>query len=149
MFFCFFIFSEVHFSRSVVLDSLHSMDCSPQGFPVHHQLPEPTQTHVHWVSDAIQPSHPVTPFSSCPQSFPASESFLMSQLFVSGGPSIGPSASVSVLPINTQGSSPLESTGLISPQPKRLSRVFSSTTIWKHKFFGAQLSLWSSSHIHT
>ena len=59
MVFCFFIFSEVHFSCSVMLDSLHSMDCSPRGFPVHHQLPEPTQTHVHWVSDAIQPSHPL------------------------------------------------------------------------------------------
>ena len=71
MFFCFFIFSEVHFSRSVVLDSLHSMDCSPQGFPVHHQLPEPTQTHVHWVSDAIQPSYPL--LSPSPPAFNLSQ----------------------------------------------------------------------------
>ena len=58
------------------------MDCSTPGFPVHHQLPELTQTHVHWVNDAIQPSHPVIPFSSCFQSFPASGSFQMSQFFV-------------------------------------------------------------------
>ena len=61
------------------------MDCSTPGLPVHHQLPEFNQTHVHWVGDAIQPSHPVVPFSSCPQSFPDSGSFQMSQLFASGG----------------------------------------------------------------
>ena len=65
-----------------------SMDCSMPGFPVFHYLPEFAQTHVHWVSDAIQPSHPVTPFSSCPQSLSASESFPMSWLFASGGQSI-------------------------------------------------------------
>ena len=69
------------------------MDYSTPGLPVHHQLPELTQTHVHSVSDAIQPSYPVLPFSSHPQSFPASGSFLMSQLFASGGQSIGVSAS--------------------------------------------------------
>ena len=69
---------------------------STPGLPVHHQLPESTQTHVHRVDDAIQPSHPVVPFSSCPQSFPASGSFQMSQLFTSGGQSIGVSASTSV-----------------------------------------------------
>ena len=63
-------------------------DCSMPGFPVLHQLPELAQTHVHWVGDAIQPSHPVTPFSSCPQSFPASGSFPVSQLFISGSQSI-------------------------------------------------------------
>ena len=65
------------------------MDCSTSGFPVRHYLPEFLQTHVHWVDDAIQPSHPVTPLSSCPQSFPASGSFPVSQLFASGGHSIG------------------------------------------------------------
>ena len=76
------------------------MDCSTPGFPVHHHLPEPV--HVHGVSDAIQPSHPVIPFSSCLQSFPASGSLLMSQLFTSGGQSIGTSDSAPVLPMNIQ-----------------------------------------------
>ena len=75
---------------------------APPGLPVHHQLLEFTQTHVNWVGDAIQPSDPVIPFSSCPQSFPASGCFPMSQLFASGGQSIGISALASVLPMNTQ-----------------------------------------------
>ena len=79
------------------------MDCSTPGFPVHHQLPELAQTLVHWVSDAIQSSHPLSsPFSSCLQSFPASGSFPRSQFFTSGGQSIGTSVSISVLPVNTQ-----------------------------------------------
>ena len=79
------------------------MNCSTPGLPVHHQLPGFTQTHVHRVSDAIQPSYPLlSPFSSCPQSLPASESFPMSQLFTSGGQSIGVSALASFLPKNTQ-----------------------------------------------
>ena len=82
------------------------MNCSTPGLPVHHQLPEFTQTHVHQVGDAIQPSHPVVPFS-CPQSFQALASFPMSQLFPWGGQSIGVSASTSVLPNNTQDWSPL------------------------------------------
>ena len=90
------------------------------------------QTHVHWVSDAI--SFSVVPFSSCPQSFPTSGSFPMSQLFVSGGQSVG--ASASVFPMNIQGWFPLGFTGLISLEYKGLSRVFSSTTIQKHQFFG-------------
>ena len=90
------------------------MNCSMPGFPVHHQFLEPTQTQVHWVSDAIQPSHSVTPFSSYLQSFPASGSFLMSQFFTSGGQSIGVSASTSVLPMNTQDWSTLGWTGWIS-----------------------------------
>ena len=94
------------------------MNCSTPGLSVHHQLPEFTQSHVHWVGDAIQPSHPVVPFSSCPQSLPASESFPMSQLFTWGGPSIGVSALASVLPKNTQDWSPLEWTGWISLQSK-------------------------------
>ena len=77
-------------------------DCSTPGFLVFHHLPELSQTHVR-VGDAIQPSHPVIPFSSCPQSFPASGSFLMSWLFESSGPTIGASASASVLPMNIQG----------------------------------------------
>ena len=78
------------------------MDCSMPGFPVHHQLPELVQTHVHQDSDAIQPFHSVIPFSSCLLSFPATESLPMSQFFTSGGQSIGVSASVSVLPMNIQ-----------------------------------------------
>ena len=92
-------------------------------------------------------SSSAVPFSSCLQSFPASGSFPMSQFFVSGSQSIG--ASASVLPVNTQDWSPLGWTGWISLQSKGLSRVFSSTTVQKHQFFGTQLSLWYSSHIHT
>ena len=86
-------------------------------------------------------------FSSCPQTFPASGSFPMSRLFTSGGQSIGVSTSASVLPMNIQGWFPLGFTGLISLQPKGLSRVFSSTTVWKHQFLAIQPSLWSNSHI--
>ena len=89
------------------------------------------------------------PFSSCLQSFPASGSFPMSQLFTSGGQSIGVSASASVLPVNTQDWSPLGWTGWISLQSKGLSRVFSNNTIQKHQFFSTQLSSQSNSHIHT
>ena len=78
------------------------MNHSTPGLPDHHQLLESTQTHVHRINDAIQPSHSVVPFSSCPQSFPASRAFQMSQLFTSGGQCIGVSASTSVLPMNTQ-----------------------------------------------
>ena len=128
------------------------MNCSTPGLPVHHQLPESTQTHVHWVSDAIQHhliiiSSSVVPFS-CPQSLPSSGSFPMSQLFASHGQSIGVSASASVLPMNTQDWSPLGWTGWISLQFKGLSRVFSNTTAQKHQFFGAQLSSQPNSHIH-
>ena len=114
------------------------MDCSMPDSPVHHQLPELTQTHLHWVSDAIHPSHPVIPFSSNPQSFPALGSFQMSQLFASHGQSIGVSASASVLPMNVQDWFPLGWTGLISLQSKGLSRVSahlsSLTNIYKLKF---------------
>ena len=92
-------------------------------------------------------SSSAAPFSFCLQSFPASESFLMSWLFASGGQSIG--ASASVPPANIQGWFPLGLTGLISFLSKGLSEVFSSTTVWKHQFFGAQSSSWSNSHIHT
>ena len=123
-------------------------DCSMPNFPVHHQLREFAQTHIHSVGDAIQPSHPLSPFSSYPQSLPASGSFLMRQLFTSGGQSIGASASASALPMYIQGWFPLRLTGLPSFLSKGLSRVFYST-IQNHQFFCAQLSLWSNSHIHT
>ena len=103
-----------------------SLDCNTPDFPVLHHFLELAQTHAHWVGDAIQPSHSVIPFSSCLQSFPASGSFLMSQLFTSGGQSIG--ASASVLPKNIKDWFPLGLTGLISLQSKGLSRVFSKST---------------------
>ena len=106
------------------------MDCTTRGLPVQHQLLEFTQTPVCWVSDAIQPSHRSSgiPFSSCLQFFPTSGSFPMSQLFVSGGQSIGVSASTSVLPMNIWNWFPLGWTGWISLQSKGLSRAFSNTT---------------------
>ena len=123
------------------------MDQSMPGLPVHHQLTESTQTQLQSVGDAIQLSKSsVIPFSSCLQSFPASGSFQISQLFASGSQSIGVSASASVLPMNTQD---YLWTGWISLQSKGLSRVFSNTTVQKHQFFGAQLSSLSNSHIHT
>ena len=100
-----------------------------------------------WYHPAISSS--VIPFSSCPQSLPASGSFLMSQLFAWGGQSIGVSASASVLPLNTQDWSPLGGTGWISLQSKGLSRFFSDTTVQKDQFFSTQLSSQSNSHIHT
>ena len=118
-----------------------------QAFPVHHQCPELAQTHVHWVSGAIQPSDPLVPFSSCLYSFPASGSFPVSQFFTSGGQCTGVSASV--LPVNIQGWFPLGLTGWTSLQYKGLWRVLSNTTVQNRQFFGSQLSLWSSSHIHT
>ena len=125
------------------------MNCRMPGLPVHHQLPEFTDS-----CPLSQRSHPaisssVVPFSSCPQPLPASESFPRSQLFTWGGQSTGVSASASFLPKNTQGWSPLECTGWISLQSKGLSRVFSNTTGQKHQFFGAQLSSQSNSHIYT
>ena len=95
------------------------------------------QTHVHWVGDPTISSS-VVPFSSCPQSFPASGSFPMSQLFASGGQNIGVSASALVLAVNTQDWFPLALTGLTSVQSKGLSRVFSSTTVQRHQFFSTQ-----------
>ena len=118
------------------------MNRSMPGLPVHHLLLEFTRTHVllsRWCHPTISSS--VIPFSSCPQSFPGSGYFPMSQLSTSGGQSIGVSASTSVLPMNTQDWSALGCTGWISVQSKGLSRVFSNTTVQKHQFFGAQLSL--------
>ena len=101
------------------------MDCRTPGLPVLHCLPELAQTHVHWASDVIQPSHPL--FSSFLQSFLASGSFLMSWPFMSGGQIIGISASASVLPMNIQDWFLLGLTGLVSLQSKWLSRAF---TLW-------------------
>ena len=116
------------------------MSRSTPGLPVHHQLPEFTQTHVHWVSDAIQPTHPLSSPSPSAPNPSQDQSLPMSQLFTWGGQSIWISASASVLPMNTQVWSPLGWTGWISLQSKWLSRVFSSTTVQKDQFFGAQLS---------
>ena len=124
------------------------MSRSMPGLPVHHQLPEFTQTHVHQVGDAMQPSHPLS--SPSP---PALNLFQHQGLFkwvslASGGQSIGVSASTSVLPMNTQDWSPLGGTGWISLQSKGLSRGFSNTTVQKHQFFGTHLSLYIHAHIN-
>ena len=125
------------------------MNCSTPGLLVQNQLPESTQTHVHRVGDAIQPSHPMSP-PSPPASNPSQhQSFPMSQLFAWGGQSIGVSALASALSKNTQDQSPFQRTGWISLQSKGLLRVFSNTTVQKHQFFSAQLSSQSNSHIHT
>ena len=118
------------------------MNRSTPGLPVHHQLPESTQTCVHWVSDATQPSHLLP--SPSPPALNLSQQ--MSQLFVWGGQSIGVSASRSVLPVNTQDWSPLGWTGWIPLLSKELSRVFSNTTVQKHQFFGTQLFMVQLSH---
>ena len=117
------------------------MDCSTPGLLVYRQLLEFTQTYVRWVGDAIQPSHPL--LSPSPSIFDLSQhrGLLMSQLFASGGQSIGVSALTTVLPVNIQDWSSLGGTGWISLQSKGLSRVFSNTTVQKHQFFGTQLSL--------
>ena len=136
------ISQSVQFSGSVVSDSLLPHE------PQHARPPCPSPTPgVHpnscplsrWCYPTISSS--VIPFSSCPQSFPASGSFPMSQLLASGSQSFGVSTSTWVLPMNTQDWSPLGWTGWISLQSKGLSRVFSNTTVQKHQFFGAQLFL--------
>ena len=141
---------SVQFHRSVVSDSLrphesqHARPPCPSTTPGAHPNPRPLSQ---WCHPTISSS--VVPFSSCPQSFPATRSFQMSQLFAQGGQSIGASASASVLPMNTQDWFPLGWTGWNSSQPKGLSRVFSNTTVQKHQFFGAQPSSQSNSYIHT
>ena len=126
------------------------MDCSTPGLPVHHQLPELTQAHVHQVGDAIQPSHPLSS-PSPPATNPSQHQGLFQWVTSSHqiAKSIGVSASASVLPMNTQDWYPLGWTGWISLQSKGLSRVFSNTTVQKHQFFSTQLYLLSNSHIHT
>ena len=116
--------------------SCYAMNLGMPGLPVHHKLPESTQTHVHWVGDAIQLFHPLLSPSSPALSLSQYQVFFqMSQLFTSAGQSIGVSASTSVLPVNTQDWSPLGWTGWISLQSKGLSIVFSNTTVQKHQFF--------------
>ena len=141
---------SVQFSHSVVSDSLQPHESQ------HARAPCPSQTprvytnpcpSSQWCHPAISSS--VIPFSACPQSFPASGSYPMSQHFTWGGQHIGVSASTSVFPMNTQDWSPLGLTGWIFLQSKGLSRVFSNTTVQKHKFFGTQLSSQSNSNIHT
>ena len=141
---------SVQFSCSVVSNSLRPHELQ------HARPPCPSPTHgVHsnscplsqWCHTTISSS--VVPFSSCLQSFPASGSFLVSQLFASGGQSIGVSASASVLPMNIQDWFPLGWTGWISFQSMGLSRVFSNTTVQKHQFISIQLSLLSNFHNHT
>ena len=133
--------APVQFSHSVVSDSLqphepqHARPPSPSPTPGVHPNPCPLSQ---WCHPTILSS--VVSFSSCPQSFPASGSFQMSQLFTSCGQSIGVSVSTSVFPMNTQDWSPLGWTGWISLQSKGISRVFSNTTVQKHQFFGTQLS---------
>ena len=147
---CNFMDCSVQFSRSVVSDFLrphesqHARPPCPSPPPRVHPDSCPSSQ---WCHPAISSS--VVPFSSCPQSLPASESFPMSQLFTRGAQSTGVSALASFLPKKSQGWSPLEWTGWISLQSKGLSRVFSNTTVQKHQFFGAQLSSQSNSHIHT
>ena len=143
-------FSSIQFSRSVTSDYLrpyesqHARPPCPSSTPGVYSNSGPSSQ---WCHPAISSS--VVPFSSCPQSLPASGSFPMSQLFTWGGQSIGVSASASVLPMNTQDWYPLGWTGWISLQSKGLSRVFSNTTVQKHQFFSTQLSSQSNSHIHT
>ena len=150
MIFRLFCFSSVQFSLSVVSDSLppherqHARPPCPSPTPGVYTNSCPLSRLCH---PAISSS--VVPFSSCPQSLPASGSFQMSQLFASGGQSIGVSASASVLPKNTQDWSPLEWTGWISLLSKGLSRVFSNTTVQNHQFFSTQPSSQSNSHILT
>ena len=144
------MFSSVQFSHSVMSNSLqlhglqHARPPCPSRIPGVHSNSCPLSR---WCHSTV--SFSVIPFSSCLQSFPTSGSFQMSQFFLSGSQSIGVSASTSVLPMNIQDWSPLGWTGWISLQSKGLSRVFSNTTVQKHQFFSAQLSLQSNSHIHT
>ena len=144
------IFESVQFSPSVVSESLrphesqHARPPCPSPTPRVHSNSNPSSQ---WCHPAISSS--VGPFSSCPQSLPASESSPMSQLFARGGQSTGVSASASFLPKQSQGWSPSEWIGWISLQSKGLSRVFSNTTVQKRQFFSAQPSSQSNSHIHT
>ena len=148
---------NIYFKRELLLFSGWLMsDCLwPHGLQ-HTRLPCPSPSPRVCLNScpSSQWCHPTTsssiiPFSSCPESFPASGSFPMSQLFASGGQSIGASALWSVLPMNIQNRFPLGLTGLTSRLSKGLSRVFSSTTVQKPQFFLTQPSLWSNAHIHT
>ena len=152
--FCRFVLAMISYVQfSLVAQSCLTlcdpMNCSTPGLPVHHQLLEFTQTHVHQVNDAIQPSHPLSSPSPPAPNPSQHQSLPKSQLFSWGGQSTGVSASASFFPKNTQDWSPLEWTGWISLQSKGLSRVFSNTTVQKHQFFGTQPSSQSNSHMNT
>ena len=136
-------FSSVTQSCPILCDP---MNCSMPGLPVYHQLPEFTQTHVHRVGDAIQPSHPLSS-PSPPALYPSQHQSLFQWVNSSHEVAKVP-ALASFLPEKTQGWSPSEQTGWISLQSKGLSRVFTNTTVQKHQFFGAQPSSQSNSHIH-
>ena len=117
------------------------MDYSTPDFPAHYQIPEPTQTHVHHVGDAIKPSHPLS--SPSPPAFnlsQLSDSYQMSQFFTSSSQSIGVAAWAPVLPMNMQDWFSLGWIGWISLKSKGLSRVFSNTTVQKHQFFSTLIS---------
>ena len=130
------------------------MDYSTPVFSFLHDCPKFAQIHANWVSDAIQPSHPLPPLSpfvfnlSQHQGLGNPEPDVKSVIFASGGQSIWVSSLASVLPVSIQGWFPLGLTGLISLQSRGLSRVFSNIKVWKHQFFGAQPSLWSNSHLY-
>ena len=154
--FCCFLSSLIMNQSSVQFSSVAQscptlcdpMDCSMPGFPVHNQHPEYTQSHVHWVGDAIQPSHPLS--TPSPPALNLSQHqglfhWVSSSHQVAKG--LDPSVQ-SVLPMNIHDWFPLGWTGWMSLQSKGLSRVFSNTTVQNHQFFGTQLSLWSNSHIH-
>ena len=144
-------FSSIIQSCPTLCDSIN---CSTPGFLVHHQLLELAKTHVHGVSNTIQPAHP--PLSSVvqlilllPSIFPSIRVFSKESVLHIRWQSTEASASASALPVNIQNWFVLGLTGLTSCQSKWLSGVFSNTTVQKHQFFGTQLSLWSNSHIHT
>ena len=128
-----------------------SMDCSTPNLTVHHQSTPGVYSNSSSLSWWCYPtiSSFVVLFSSLLQFFPASGFFSVSQLFASGGQSIGASASTSVFPMNSQDWFPLGWTAWISLQSRGLTKVFSNTTVQKHQFFDAQPFLWSTSHIHT
>ena len=145
-----YVISSVQFSCSVRSNSLQPHGLKPTRLPCPSSTPGAYSNSClshRWCHPTISSS--VIPFSSCLQSFPAPGSFQMSQFFAPDGQSIVAWASASVLPMNIQGWFPLGLTGLISLLSKRLSKVFSSTTVQKHQFFCAQPFLWFNSHIHT
>ena len=151
-----FWFKYIHFQFSSIAQSClilcDPVDISTPGLLVHHQLPEFTETHVHWVSDAIQPSHPLlspSPPAPIPPSIRVFSNETTLRMRWPKYWSFSFSWFSWFLPKKSQGWSPSEWTGWISLQSKGFSRVFSNTTVQKHQFFGAQLSSQSNSHIHT
>ena len=141
------IIHSVQFSCSVVSNSLQPYGLQHARLPCHHQLPEFTKTHVHWVGDAIQLSHPLSsPSPLAFNPFPASGSFQMSQFFTLGSQSTGVSASASVLPMNIQDWFPSGWTDWISLLSKWFLGVFPNITVRNHQFFGAQVLIVQLSH---